>query len=437
MALFKNIFSLEKGKSGRNAVKPCKIQASDITPDSLKKLIPIRNLSEEELTAFAFDKKSEVFGKGTILFATGEEVDSIIYLLEGTVSMETENGMKYEIDSDMAKAHFPLSSGKQHATTATAVTDVDILRVSNKIMREKGSSSTRLVEDLEELSIPEQLKGSHLFQSFCQNYRDNELNLPTLPDIAIKLRKGMQQDIGISDATRIVQLDAVIAAKLIHIANSPLYLASKPVNNCHDAVNRLGLNATRNLVVSFCMRNVFKSDKKPFMKMMKDVWKESIQTSCLSYVLACENKDSVDPEEALLAGLICDIGIIPFLQFAENFPTDYYDSDEIQLAIPVVRGPVGAKVLSKWGFPNDLVEVPITAEDWFHDSGGPLSTADIVRLSKLHSHIGTSSMSEYPAINSIPACGKLKDGMLSPEYSLNVLHEAHDKVQEALQFFDA
>ncbi len=82
-----------------------------------------------------------------------------------------------------------------------------------------------------------------------------------------------------------------------------------------------------------------------------------------------------------------------------------------------------------------LVEIPLLAEDWFHDSSPELRVSDIVVLSRLHAYIGTPKMAELPAINSIPACGKLKNGQLSPEHSLNVLHVAKDKINQALRLF--
>lgn len=429
MALFRKIF-------GKGNEIPCSLQPEEIAVDRLKQLIPIRNLSEEELTGYALAEKSEVFGATTKLFSLGEPVDFVLYLLEGTVSMEPEGEKPYTVCSEMPKARFPLSSGKLHGSTATAKTDIRVLRVSNKILSETRSLNDSLVQDLAQLEDSEQLQDSRLFQTFCQNYRDDELIIPTLPDVATKFRQASQEDIGIAEAVKIIQLDSAISAKLVRVANSPLYLTVNPVTNCFDAVKRLGISATRNLVLSFFLNQVFQSNNPILVKLFTKHWKQSVQISCLCYVLAAENQPSVNPEEALLAGLICDIGIIPFLQFAENFPKDYYDPKELEIAIPLIRGPVGALILNKWGFPDDFAAIPTLAEDWYHDSGDQLTLADIVILSKLHSHMGTPKMTDLPAINSIPACGKLKDGALSPEYSLSVLHNAKDKIQAALRLFE-
>jgi HD-like signal output (HDOD) protein len=138
-----------------------------------------------------------------------------------------------------------------------------------------------------------------------------------------------------------------------------------------------------------------------------------------------------------LAGLIADIGVVPFLSFTENFPREYWTPEDVSMILPWLRGPIGAFVLNSWGFPDELVEIPLLAENWHHDSGPDLTLSDVVVLSKLHAFIGTPRMSEMPAINSVPACGKLKDGQLTPEHSLKVLHVAKDKINQALKFFDS
>ncbi|HYE35083.1 HDOD domain-containing protein [Methylocaldum sp.] len=426
-----------KAAPGAVKVVPSSRERMSITLDILKQLFPIRTLSEDELNAFVLERKAEVYGPGTILFNSGEPIESIHYLLEGTVLMDVGGGKTYEIGADTAKARFPLCCGKQYSATAYAQTEIQILRVASKIMSQgivRDESAQTLI-DPNDKQIPEAVRESRLFQAFSQYYGEEELRIPSLPDVAIKLRQAIQHDIGIDEAAKIVQLDPAVAAKLVHVANSPLYLPARPINNCQNAVLRLGLTATRNLVTSFCLRQIF-SCKDPYIsRILHEQWKTSINLSSLCYVLAAEN-EGVNEEEALLAGLIADIGVVPFLYFAENFPREYWSPDEIESAIPYVRGPVGAFLLKKWGFPADLIEIPVLAEDWYHDSGNALALSDVVILSRLHSCIGTSRMAELPAINSVPAYSKLKDDQLSPTHALNALHEAKDRIHEAMKFFE-
>jgi HD-like signal output (HDOD) protein len=407
-----------------------------ISGETLNTLFPIRNLSDEVREAFAIDRVAEVCGIGSILFTRGEPADSIYYLLEGTVLMELGEGTSYQVHANTAKSRFPLCSGQQYSATAHALTDVQVLRVSPKIMSgqmDRTDEHSRL--DPNSLDIPEAIRNSRVFQSFCQHYADEALKVPSLPDIAIKLRKAMESDVNIEEVARIVQMDAAIAAKLIHVANSPLYLPTSRIQTCQDAVVRLGLAATRNLVISYSLRHIFQCRDAYINQLLREEWKKSINLSCLCWVLASEN-GGLNPLECQLGGLTADIGIVPFLYFVENFPRQYWTPEELEQVMPHIRGPVGTFVLERLDFLPELVEIPRLAEAWFHDSGPQLRPSDIVMLSKLHSYIGTPRMADIPAINSVPACSKLKNGELTPELSLKVLHEAKDKINQSLKLFE-
>jgi HD-like signal output (HDOD) protein len=399
-----------------------------VSIDILHKLIPIRSYSEEILQAFATDNKAEIYPKQTILFRINETTDSILYLLSGTIMLTDESGNHYEVVANTAKAKFPLSSGTIHTTTAIAKTEVSLLRVQQKIMVSKQSPLTELTK----LNIPKEQSENHLLQLFSEHLEQEKLELPTLPDIAIKLRNAMLQDISLADAVKIIQLDPVITAKLIEVANCPLYLSPMPAKSCFTAVSRIGLNATRNLVIGLSINHIFKTNSPLIKKQLDNLWKQSLYISTLSHVLASVTKQA-NPEEALLAGLICDIGAVPFLNFTTKLPKEYYTEADLQNALPVVKGPIGCKVLLEWGFPDELTQVPYFSDDWYQNTSSELSLLDIVVLSRLHHKMSHADMNELPAMTSIPAASKLKNFALSPEYSLKVLFEAKHLINDALK----
>ncbi len=269
---------------------------------------------------------------------------------------------------------------------------------------------------------------------FLHHYNHEELDVPSLPDVAIRLSNAMQRDAGITDIVKIIQLDPVISAKLIGLANCPLYVSANPVKSCFEAVSRIGLNATRNLVVALSFSRIFKNNSPLINKYVDKIWKQSLHISSLSYVLAAMSKQ-VNPQEALLAGLVCDIGAIPFLSFVSNLPQDYCTESDIELALPYVKGPVGHKILLDWGFSEDFLKVPVYSDDWYQNSSEELNLTDIVVLSRLHSKIGHQGMPELPAITSVPAARKLKNFSLSPELSLNILSEAKQQFNNAMKNF--
>lgn len=415
---------------GNKRTSSCSIEPELITTATLKTLIPVRSLSDEKLESFATDRKSEVFPANSILFTQGETNDSAYYLLKGCVIISDSAGKNYEVKADTPQAKFPLCSGIKHTLTVIAKTDVSILRISQKIMTIQRSR----YHHPSQFKIPNRLADSRLLQSFSQYYLEEDMEVPSLPDIAIKLRKAMQSEIGIMDAVKIIQLDPVIAAKLIQVANCPLYLAAYPAKTCFEAVQRIGLRATQNLIITLSLKQIFQANVPVVRKFMDQLWKQSLYISSICFVLATETK-KVNPEEALLAGLVSDIGLVPFFNFAAKLPADYFDEQEISAAIPYVKGPVGAYILHEWDFPEELVTIPLNSEDWYQQSADHLTLTDVVVLAKLHSKMGKPGMTNLPAITSIPAASKLEHVQLSPENSLHILHDAQTKINEARRVF--
>lgn len=403
--------------------------SEEISFETLKQLIPIRNLSDDKLRSYALENKAEVLSAGEIIFSINEVSDTAIYLLKGIVSVSDGRSSKYETSGTDEKAKFPLSSGIKHTTTATAKSDVSILRVSKKIM-----SLNSKAQHAFELEIPGQLNQNRILQLFSQYFDEGELDIPSLPAIAINLRQAMEKEVGVDEVVQIVQLDPVISAKLIDVANCPLYVTVVPAKSCFDAVKKVGVNATRSLVTSLSIKNIFKSDSVKIKVLLNDLWKNSLQLSSLSYVLAAESKQK-KPEEALLAGLVCDIGAIPFFNFIANLPAEYYNEEEIKQALPIVKPVVGASILKNWGFAEEFIQVALFSDDWYQDTEESLSYTDIVVLSRLHSKIGKKELGGIPPITSIPAASKLKNFELSPENSLRILHDARDKINDTLRTF--
>jgi len=406
-----------------------------VTLDQLKQLIPIRNMDEEDLMTFATERRAEFLPAGSVLFEPGSHDDSVVYLLHGTVELSVDKTGAMEVEAGTAKARFPLCCATPQNITARAKTDVHVLRVSCKVMNVGASRGETSIPTIDTQYLPPRSRNSNLVNAFIQALEDEDIQLPVLPSVALKLRKAIEKDVGTAEAAGIIQLDPAIAARIVQIANSPLYLPARPITTCRDAVTRLGLAATRNLVISLTVKQIFRGTE-PFIKQtLHDTWKRSVHLSSMCYVLAAENR-GVNPEEALLAGLVCDIGVVPFLVFAESFPVARIDPEEIAEALPYLSGPTGARVLDKWDFPPKLMEIPLLAEDWFHDSGEHLQLSDIVMLSRLHSYIGTPKMAELPPFSAIPAARKLKDNALSPEHSLRALHQAREKIAATMKLFD-
>jgi HD-like signal output (HDOD) protein len=285
-----------------------------------------------------------------------------------------------------------------------------------------------------EFKISESLKENAFFQRFSKHFMQGELETPSFPDVALKIRKAIEQDCDIDDLVKIINMDPVISAKLIQVVNSPFYMLMNPISNCFNAINRLGRKTTRDLVITFSMKNLIKSDKPLIKKLIQQCWIQSVKVSSISFTLAKLIKQG-DANEALLAGLLHNIGALPILTFAGSLPDDAYQLEDVELCMNEFQGRIGTIILEQWEFPDNLKQIPLQTSDWFADTSESLSLSDIVLLAKYHYYLDTPGSGKLPLIDTLPSYKKLGEQPLTPKMSLQILHEARQQVADTMKFF--
>lgn len=261
------------------------------------------------------------------------------------------------------------------------------------------------VTSLSASSIP--LRSNALLLECYHSLQANRLLLPTLPEIAGKIRR-IINDANASTATiaRVIQVDPSITARLVHVANSPLYRGRKQVDSCPEALTRLGLKTAQNIITAFSLKSVFTAKSPIINHQMIELWKHSSYVAALSAIFA--NKLSgFDPDRAMLAGLIHDIGVVPILMHADRHSGLITHSDDLAEAVKQLRADVGLELIRQWSFPADFEDVVIQAENWQKNDDNPLDYSDIVMIAQLHSLIGTADRKTLPSICELPVYKKL------------------------------
>ena len=261
-----------------------------------------------------------------------------------------------------------------------------------------------------------------------RHMQSNDLALPTIPDVSFKIRRAINDDkSSISSIARVVQIDPSITARLIQIANSPLYMGRKKIESCPEAMTRLGLKAAQDIVTAFAMKSVFNAKTPIIRQKMAELWTHSSYIASISAVFA-HKIPGFDPDRAMLAGLIHDIGIVPILTYADNHPDIIANPKDLVETVKELRADIGVQIIRRWDFPEDFEDVVINAENWFRNDTNPPNYADIVMISQLHSFIGKVDIKKIPKIDDLPAYKKLA-GHLDADDSINILDTAKDEIE--------
>lgn len=264
----------------------------------------------------------------------------------------------------------------------------------------------------------------------CFKYMQSEkLALPTIPDVSVKIRRAINEpSANSSKIARVVQIDPSITARLIKISNSPLYRGRRKIESCPEALTRLGLKAAQDIITVFALKAVFNARSGIIRRKMQDLWSHSSHVAAISAVLA-HKTPGFDPDRAMLAGLIHDIGIVPILAYADRQPDILTSPTDLAETVHELRSDIGVQIIRKWDFPSDFEDVVIHAENWYRDSGGEASYSDIVMISQLHSFIGKVDIKKMPKMDELPAYKKLAAGHLDADLSINILDQVKDEIE--------
>ncbi|MGY2292159.1 HDOD domain-containing protein [Pseudomonas sp. SDO528_S397] len=240
---------------------------------------------------------------------------------------------------------------------------------------------------------------------------NDDLVLPTLPEVALKIRQAAEDpDISISHLSKVIGRDTALSARLIKVVNSPLLRATQEVTDLHTAITRLGTNYSSNLAIGLVMEQIFHARSEVVEQKMRDVWRCSLEVAGVSYAL-CRNHSQLKPDQAALGGLVHQIGVLPILTYAE----DHYEllSDPVSLnhVIESIHPLLGDKLLHGWDFPEMLANLPGHYQNLERDSER-LDYIDIVQVAALYCHRGTGHALANVALASLPAFKKLR---VSPE----------------------
>ncbi|MDH5633718.1 MAG: HDOD domain-containing protein [Gammaproteobacteria bacterium] len=220
--------------------------------------------------------------------------------------------------------------------------------------------------------------------------RSNNLKLPTLPEVATKVRKAIDsEDVGADQIAKIISTDAALSARLLQVANSPVYRGSTQIDSVKIAVARLGNKVVRTMAISLVMQQLFQTKYPQLKKRMEQLWDHGTRVAAISSVLA-KKFTKLPPDEALLAGLIHDVGALPIINQAESYPVVANSDHLLDDAITRLHCPIGRLVLEAWKLPPELVAVASEHEKLDRQIEKP-DLVDVVTVANLHSYIGIDS----------------------------------------------
>jgi HD-like signal output (HDOD) protein len=252
-------------------------------------------------------------------------------------------------------------------------------------------------------------------KELIQAIDNDDLVLPTLPEVALKVREAAEDpDIGIAQLSKVIGNDAALTARIVKVVNSPLLRTNREITDLQMAVARLGINYTCNLATGLAMEQMFQATSDVVDRKMREVWNKSTDIAGICHVL-CKHYTRLLPDQATLAGLVHQIGVLPILTYAEDHSELLADSISLNHVIEQIHPIIGDRILRTWEFPEQIAMIPSQYLDFSRDSA-KVDYVDIVQVATLQSYLGSEHPYTQLDWSQIPAFHKLG---LDPSQNLN------------------
>lgn len=261
------------------------------------------------------------------------------------------------------------------------------------------------------------------------------LELPSFPDVALRVKRALEDPGASADrVVRVVGVEPVLSARLLKMANSALLSrANVPVTDVRMAITRLGFDMVRNAAVSLALEQVMDAQVTPLRQpYLKELWHHSIRVSAIAYVVA-KTLTRLNADEAMLGGLLHDIGKLYILMRAESHPELFAEEQSLRALLAEWHTGIGRAILESWGFSDGLAQAVDEHESLDRTHLGPPDLTDVVTVANVLAHNDRPERFAGLDHKGVPAFDKLQ---LTAEISTAILENSEAEMRSFIQALD-
>ena len=196
-------------------------------------------------------------------------------------------------------------------------------------------------------------------------------SFPSMPRAGVKLRALLaEKDVSLDEIEGILRHDPGLAANILRLANSAFFGLPRKVSTLKHAVALLGVKRFAQIAVSACMSKTMDKAVEGYGLSPGALWLHSIAVSNIAETLA-QYKQFDETNDVFTPALLHDMGKLVLGEFFQEelqkikslvdggVPLDIAEN----MVLKTDHAEVGALILHRWSFPNDLVE----AVRWHHN----------------------------------------------------------------------
>ena len=244
-----------------------------------------------------------------------------------------------------------------------------------------------MIQDANVDKVGDALKAQRfqMLEDIARELSSGSVVFPTCFDAALRLRKELQNpDLPIPRMVKVVALEPLVATRLMQMAGSVLYSPDgTPARDLQAAIHRLGVELVRTSALAIAMSQLLRAKETAvFGDFAKALWGHSIRTAAATRLLA-QTYTRINPDQALLAGLVHDLGAFYMLYRAAQYEELRVRPGTVKHVMLQWHEGIGVSLLSALGLPEDIVNA-VTDHDQPRSLPDPLRTlGDLVYVGNL------------------------------------------------------
>ena len=273
-----------------------------------------------------------------------------------------------------------------------------------------------------------------VFAQILHKFASGKILPPVMPQVVQNLQDVVSKPNATADMlAAVIDREPVISLRLISISNSPVYRGAKAIRSIREAIPRLGLKETMNVVMAIAHKSLYEAKNPRYRLLMDRLWGHSIATAFAAKLIG-QHIGLGTVDVLFLMGLTHDIGKTFMLKaYSEEPAVKGLDMKLIVANIQEAHLGISNIMLKRWGFNDAFIRAASLHEKNEFDSGVSQDCL-VVNLANMVTRIIGFSIMEAARIE--PA--DLRSASLlgiAPETVVKIGEETKGLVQELAHLF--
>lgn len=195
-------------------------------------------------------------------------------------------------------------------------------------------------------------------QAIAADLTRKKVVFPTFSRATLKIRTVLEQpDIDAERLAQVISTEPLLAARLVQMANSAaLNPGGRPIGDVRNAIVRVGVAAVKSVAVAVAMEQLRADARSPALQPFAEAtWRHSVDVAAVAFVLA-KHMSRINPDEALFAGLVHDIGHFYLLSQAQHYPELEQHPQELEGVLAEWHPSIGRAVLHEFQLADGVLD---------------------------------------------------------------------------------